>query len=177
MFNITFSDLSLLQEKISLINSVFTVVWLVSTLLSTLVVSRTLLGSYDLRQYQSCSNTSYVGARGNTNLVPVLYQLQYQVYIPASLQPKDRQSWTRIGLYQSFNQNSVTGTGWSEKLKYPMWIFDTWHFIGEVHPRVDALTTGCIMYPSSVRAWWSYHHHPPMAWWSPDLQVPVMNRW
>jgi hypothetical protein len=52
------------------------------------LVSRTLPSWYDLRQYQTCARTSLIRTRGNTSLVPILYQFQYQVFtmyfIPAN---------------------------------------------------------------------------------------------
>jgi hypothetical protein len=53
------------------------------------LVSRTLPSWYDLRQYQTCARTSLIRTRGNTSLVPILYQFQYlgcTCHIPAQNQ-------------------------------------------------------------------------------------------
>ncbi len=43
----------------------------------------TLLGLYDLSQFQPCSSSGFMGTWGNAWYISTLYQFQYHLYIPA----------------------------------------------------------------------------------------------
>jgi hypothetical protein len=89
LFHLGFGVLSKWQYDRDVLCGFFSMLVLIYKLApARTLVSRTLPSWYDLRQYQTCARTSLTRTQGNTSLVPILYQFQYQVhtmyFIPAN---------------------------------------------------------------------------------------------